>query len=270
MTEIFNEIWFPVLITSVAGLSTAIGALIVFMTKAEDYKFLTLALGFSAGVMIYVSFMEIMPQAVDYMSKARGLKEANLLMLLGFVVGILVIGIIDKVIPDEDNPHHSPYMEDHDHEVAKKGKSLERVGLMTALGIGIHNFPEGLATFMAALVSPELGVSIAIAIALHNIPEGIAVAAPIYNSTRDKKKAFWVTFLSGFSEPIGGIIGYFILRPFINDTTLGFVFSLVAGIMVYISLDELLPASREYGEEHLSIYGVVGGMIIMALSLILI
>lgn len=284
MSEIFSEIAFPLLVTSIAGLSTVFGALIVFFTKANNDKFLSLALGFSAGVMIYVSFMEIMPTSVQYLSETSSGRSPELIMLGGFLGGIFLIGIIDKLVPDEDNPHHSQFIDqadlkdEEDIEEAilesKKsngsGKNLERVGIMTAFGIAIHNFPEGLATFMAALVSPELGISIAIAIALHNIPEGIAVAVPIYNSSGSKSKAFWITFLSGFAEPLGGIVGYFLLRPFINNTTFGIIYALVAGIMVYISLDELLPASREYGEEHLSIYGVVGGMIVMAFSLIMI
>ena len=143
------------------------------------------------------------------------------------------------------------------------------MGLFTALAIGIHNFPEGLATFIAALQEPSIAIPIAVAIALHNVPEGIAVSVPIYYATGSKKKAFLYSFLSGLSEPLGAIIGYLILRPFLNDTIMGIIFGMVAGIMIYISLDELLPSAREYGEHHLSIYGLVAGMILMAVSLLL-
>lgn len=284
MSEILSEIAFPLLVTSIAGLSTVFGALIVFFTKANNDKFLSVALGFSAGVMIYVSFMEIMPTALEYLSETYSIRVSEMIMLGGFLGGIFLIGIIDKLVPDEDNPHHSQFIEQselkdeeeieqvikEDESEENSGRNLERVGMMTAFGIAIHNFPEGLATFMAALVSPELGVSIAIAIALHNIPEGIAVAVPIYNASGSKSRAIWITFLSGLAEPLGGIVGYFLLRPIMNNTTFGIIYALVAGIMVYISLDELLPASREHGEEHLSIYGVVVGMIVMGFSLILI
>ena len=143
------------------------------------------------------------------------------------------------------------------------------MGLLTALAIGIHNFPEGLATFTAALDDATLGVAIAVAIAIHNIPEGIAVSVPIYQATGNRKKAFYLSFLSGLAEPVGALIGYLILMPFISPGVLGAVFAIVAGIMVFISLDELLPAAREWGEHHISIYGVISGMAIMALSLIL-
>lgn len=284
MLEIIREIAFPFTVTLIAGLSTVLGVLLVFFTKANNNKFLSIALGFSAGVMVYISFMEILPTAVDHLSIDNSDKIAEIWMILSFLAGIFLIGIIDKLVPEDTNPHNVKseeavdnvreleeelleHQEEDGYSLEEK-KKLERVGFMTAFGIAIHNFPEGLATFMSAMVKPELGISIAIAIALHNIPEGIAVAVPIYNSTGSKSKAFWVTFLSGFAEPLGALVGYIFLRPFINDTTFGVVFALVAGIMVYISLDELLPASREYGEEHLSIYGVVAGMTVMAFSLV--
>lgn len=279
MQEIFLEISFPILVTLIAGLSTVFGTLLVFFTDANNNKFLSLALGFSAGVMVYISFMELMPTAIEYLAETRSEKSAETLMILGFLGGIILIGLIDKLVPEETNPHHLRSEEDVEHvreeehikvdEDNRDLDKLERVGFMTAFGIAIHNFPEGLATFMSAMVSPELGISIAAAIALHNIPEGIAVAVPIYQSTGSKNKAFWYTFFSGFAEPVGGILGYLLLKPFINNTSFGIVFALVAGIMVYISLDELLPASREYGEEHLSIYGLVAGMMVMAFSLII-
>ena len=142
-----------------------------------------------------------------------------------------------------------------------------RTGVFTALAIAIHNFPEGLATFVSALQSPEVAIPIVIAIAVHNIPEGIAVSVPVYYATGNKKRAFFLSFASGLSEPVGALIGYLILMPFMSDVVYGVLFAAVAGIMVFISLDELLPSAREYGEHHLSIYGLVAGMAVMALSL---
>lgn len=281
---IFQEIVFPFTVTLLAGLSTVVGALLVFFTDVNNRKFLSVALGFSAGVMMYVSFMEIMPTATAYLAVEHPEKKTEMLMLLGFVLGVAIIAIIDKFVPDDTNPH-LPRSEDEIDEV-REGEyqlsefcvvneltpeeciKLEKLGFMTALGIAVHNFPEGLATFMSAMVSPELGISIAIAIALHNIPEGIAVAVPIFQSSGSKARALKLTFFSGFAEPLGGLAGYFLVRPFMTDTIFGMVFAVVAGIMVYISLDELLPASREYGEEHLSIYGVVAGMVVMGISMI--
>ena len=281
---ILQEIGFPFVVTLVAGLSTVVGALLVFFTNANNKKFLSIALGFSAGVMIYVSFMEILPTAVEYLKNDHVGKMPEILMLVGFLGGVALIAIIDKFVPDSTNPHNvrsEEEMEDMregEYELSEfcivneyspeECKRLEKLGFITAMGIAVHNFPEGLATFMSAMVSPELGISIAIAIALHNIPEGIAVAVPIFQSTGSKTKALKLTFLSGFAEPLGGLVGYFVLRSFMTDTLFGIVFAVVAGIMVYISMDELLPASREYGEEHLSIYGIISGMAVMAISMI--
>ena len=197
--------------------------------------------------------------------------------MIAFFIGIAVIALIDKVIPSYENPHE---MKNLSKDAARidKGKgakdvpqnaALLRMGLFSALAIAIHNFPEGLATFMAAINDPTLGVSIAVAIAIHNIPEGIAVSVPVYYSTRSRKKAFWLSFLSGLSEPVGALIGYFILRSFVSDAAFGMIFASVAGIMVYISLDELLPTAEEYGEHHIAIGGLIGGMAVMAVSLLL-
>ena len=185
-----------------------------------------------------------------------------------FFGGILVIAIIDRLIPAYENPHEAHAIEEMQQAVGRQ-KRLMRMGVITALAIGIHNFPEGLATFVGTLADPAIGMAIAVAIAVHNIPEGISVSVPIYFATGSKKKAFWLSFLSGVSEPIGALIGYTILRPIFSETVFGILFASVAGIMVFISLDELLPAAREYGEGHLAIYGLICGMAVMALSLLL-
>ncbi|MFW5888742.1 MAG: zinc transporter ZupT [Bacillota bacterium] len=254
------------LVTLGAGLATGIGSLLAFYRKKTDAKFLSTALGFSAGVMIYVSFVEIFPKAKDNLG---GDSKAYLLATIAFFVGIALIAFIDKIVPSAENPHEIRDVTDLNDEANKK--SLMRMGLFSALAIGIHNFPEGLATFIAMLDSPTLGISIAIAIAIHNIPEGIAVSVPIYYATGDKKKALKYSFLSGLSEPIGAIVGYILLITIFGQGSMimGYVFAGVAGIMVYISLDELLPTAEKYGEHHLSIYGLVAGMIVMAISLLL-
>ncbi len=262
-----ENVLFAFALTLFAGLSTGVGSLLSLLTKRTSTKFLSIALGFSAGVMIYVSFVEIFAKAKDSLVGALGIKGGTWATMGGFFFGILFIAVIDRLIPSTENPHEVHTVEEMDGKSEEHKSKLMRMGLFTALAIGIHNFPEGLATFTAALSDPSLGVPIAVAIALHNIPEGIAVAVPIFYATGSKKQAFKLSFLSGLSEPIGAFIGYVILRKFFNDITFGFIFASVAGIMVYISLDELLPSAREYGEEHLSIYGCIAGMVVMALSL---
>jgi zinc transporter, ZIP family len=263
-----NEVLFAFLITLFAGLSTGIGSILAFFTKTTNTKFLSLALGFSAGVMIYVSMIEIFFKAEAGLIIALGENLGSWVNVLSFFGGMLLIAIIDKLIPKAENPHEVHVVEDNYNEEMKKS-NLMRMGLFTALAIAIHNFPEGLATFIVALREPTLAIPIAIAIALHNIPEGIAVSVPIYYATGSKRKAFFYSFLSGLAEPVGAIVGYLILMPFLNDVILGILFAGVAGIMVFISLDELLPASEKYGEHHLSIYGLVSGMAVMAISLLL-
>lgn len=274
-------------LTLFAGLSTGVGSALAFFTKKTNTKFLSLALGFSAGVMLYVSFIEIFVKANDALQGELGTKMGYWVTTLSFFGGMAFIAAIDKLVPSFENPHEiksiedlneieniEHHLEDMESEHAsehsdKKGKSLYRMGLFSAIAIAIHNFPEGLATFTSALKDPTLGVSIAIAIAIHNIPEGIAVSVPIFYATGDRKKAFLYSFLSGLSEPVGAIVGYLLFYRYFNDLIFGILFASVAGIMVFISLDELLPAAQKYGEHHLSIYGMIAGMIVMAMSLLL-
>ena len=257
-------------LTLLAGLSTGIGSALAFFTKRTNTKILSLALGLSAGVMIYVSFIEIFFKAKDVLVKEMGTVHGYWVTVIAFFGGMALIALIDKLVPDFENPHEMHRVEEIDDVPAKKDfKRLYKVGIFTALAIAIHNFPEGLATFTAALSDPGLGVAIAVAIAIHNIPEGMAVSVPIFYSTGDRKKAFVYSFLSGLAEPVGAVAGYLILMPFMGPVVFGVLFAGVAGIMVFISLDELLPAAQEYGEHHLSIYGLVLGMAIMALSLLM-
>lgn len=256
-------------LTLFAGLCTGIGSSLAFFTKKTNTKFLSISLGFSAGVMIYVSMIEIFVKAKTSLTAEVGMKSGSWLTVISFFAGMLIIALIDKFIPSGENPHDIYKIEDIENKNAIKNSKLLRMGMFTALAVAIHNFPEGLATFISTLQEPSIAIPIAVAIAIHNIPEGIAVSVPIYYATGDKKKAFLYSFLSGLSEPLGAIVGYLILMPFMNDLVFGIIFAAVAGIMVFISLDELLPSAREYGEHHLSIYGLVSGMAVMAVSLLL-
>lgn len=264
MNFTLNEILFAFGLTVFAGLSTGVGSALAFYTKQTNKKFLSAALGFSAGVMIYVSMIEIFPKAKDSLEAVLGPTKGYWITTLAFFGGILLIALIDKFVPSAENPHEIRDVKEmtQDHE-------LLRMGVFSALAIAIHNFPEGLATFTAALQNPSLGISIAVAIAIHNIPEGIAVSVPIFYATGSRRKAFRYSFLSGLSEPLGAIVGYFLLMQFFSESTFGIIFAMVAGIMVYISLDELLPTAQKYGEHHIAIYGLISGMVVMALSLLM-
>jgi len=252
------------LLTLFAGLSTGIGSLIAFMAKRTNTNFLSLALGLSAGVMIYVSFMEMIPRSLGSFNEIYGEKTGMLYLILGFFGGIALIALIDFLVPESRNPH-----EMHGVEEMRSNHKLKQTGMITAITIAIHNFPEGIATFMSALTSLEVAIPITAAIAIHNIPEGIAVAVPIYHATGSKKKAFWLSFASGLAEPIGALIAFWFLLPYWSPELDAFILSAVAGIMIYISLDELLPSAEKYGKHHLSIIGLVIGMAVMAMSLYL-
>ncbi len=301
-------------LTIIAGLSTGIGSAIAYFIKKPKLKYLSFSLGFSAGVMLYISFMEMLSGAVEEIGENAS--------VFAFFLGVLFIGIIDQFIPEHENPHefknlddqedpaqvpppspsykHIESIKDNEMTIQEKNVSrdslstepemkkmkkdipeqnttqnvnddhLMRTGVFTALAIGIHNFPEGLATFGTALNNVELGIFIALAISIHNIPEGVSVSMPIYYATGDKKTAFKYSFLSGVAEPVGAIVGFMILLPFLsNGWLLPGLLAFVAGIMVYISLDELLPMAHNYGHNHLVISGTMLGMFIMALSLLM-
>lgn len=287
-------------LTLFAGLSTGIGSALAFFTKTTNTRFLAVALGFSAGVMIYVAMIEIFFKARESLTSEMGDVTGNWVTLLSFFGGILVIALIDRLVPSAENPHEIRMVEEvggengdlpsddtiteSDDTIAEsaaseklaesrseshKKRKLMRMGLLSAIAITVHNIPEGLATFIAALSDLSIGIPIAIAIAIHNIPEGIAVSVPIYYATGSRRKAFKYSFLSGLAEPLGALIGWMLLMPYLNESMFGVIFAGVAGIMVFISIDELLPAAREYGEHHLSIYGLIAGMAVMGVSLVL-
>ena len=278
---------FAFTLTLFAGLATGIGGLIAFFAKRTKTSFLAFSLGFSAGVMIFISFTEMLPQAGQMMKLFYPSVTAAWLTFASFIAGIGLSAAIDKIIPSEGNPHEFKRIEQMNLEVrgpgmtGRKGRrynrgrhevkdqKLMRIGIFTAIAIGIHNFPEGIATFMTAATDVTLGISIAIAIAIHNIPEGIAVSVPVYYATGSRRKALLWSVMSGFSEPIGAVAGYFILTLFNSEVSLAYVFAIIAGIMVYISFDELLPAAHKYGKHHVAIYGLISGMIVIGVSLIL-
>jgi len=255
---VIPDVGFALLLSALAGLSTTIGSLLALFVRKPGPRLMTLTLGFSGGVMILVSFVELLPGGID----AIGFAPAN----LAFFGGMGAMFLVDASIPHD-------YMAEHHHPETGSGRDealqgrLLKAGLFVALGLGIHNFPEGMASFATALSDPRLGIAIAIAIAIHNIPEGLAVSAPVYAATGSRSKAFWWSFLSGVAEPVGALLAAVVLMPFLNEAILGGLLSAVAGIMVFISIDELVPVSRAYGEEHLSIVGIVVGMAVMSLSL---
>ncbi|NLO38067.1 MAG: zinc transporter ZupT [Ruminiclostridium sp.] len=264
----WNNVFFAFGLTLLAGLCTGIGSLMALFSKKTNTRFLSIALGFSAGVMIYVSMIDIFAKAQDSLVLALGQKKGSWITVAAFFAGILFIALIDRLIPSGENPHEVKRVESMNENVVEQAK-LMRMGTFAAIAIAIHNFPEGIATFTAALKDPTLGIAITVAVAIHNIPEGIAVSIPVYYATGSRKKAFRMSFLSGLSEPVGALLGFLILMPFFNDVMFGVIFAAVAGIMVFISLDELLPTAREYGEPHLSIYGLIAGMAVMAVSILL-
>ncbi len=264
-----SAVLFAFSLTLFAGLATGIGGALALLTKRTNIKFLTVSMGFSAGVMIYISFVDIFPEAREALILALGEKAGNWATVGGFFFGMLLIALIDKFIPETENPHEVHTVEEMDGKSEPHKAKLMRIGVVTALAIAIHNFPEGITTFTASLYDPKLGIPVALAIALHNIPEGIAVAVPVFYATGSRRKAFRLSLLSGLSEPAGALVGYMLLRSFYSEALFGFIFASVAGIMIYISFDSLLPCSREYGEHHQSMYGLIAGMAVMALSLLL-
>lgn len=259
-------------LTLFAGLSTGIGALIAFFIKSKDTKILSFGMGFSAGVMIYISFAEIIVKSKQSFTIFYGENIGEFLAVLCFFGGIFISFLIDKLVPKDINPHELASINDlrplkHDKKISNI--MLKRTAVITAIAIGIHNFPEGFATFVSALDDFKIGVMIAIAIAIHNIPEGMAISLPLYHATGDRKKSFLYALSSGLAEPIGALLGFFLFAPLLGDLTLGVTFGVVAGIMVFISLDELLPSAKIYGSGHSAILGVVCGMLIMAASLLI-
>lgn len=255
--------WFALALSALAGLATGIGGIITFFTAHTNRRFLSASLGFSAGVMIYISLSEMLPDARRLLSAELGARTGGWTVVLAFLAGIAVTALIDFLVPEPENPHEPHSIE----ETSGCPPRLVKTGIITALAITIHNFPEGIATMMTALHDTHVGVSIAFAVGMHNIPEGIAVAVPIYCATKSRAKALAWSFASGLTEPLGAVIAYLVLAPYMSGATLGIIFATVAGIMVFISFDELLPSAHEYGHHHFAVYGLISGMAVMAVSL---
>ncbi|MGI6578290.1 MAG: zinc transporter ZupT [Eubacteriales bacterium] len=249
---------FALLLSVIAGSSTMLGTVLLFFTKGKSEKLVTASLGFAAGVMLSVSFLDLFPQAKSFIVAFAGNTVGILLTVSFLCLGVLVAAGLDRLVPHEEHG-----------DDGREHKNLFRVGFVSMVAIGLHNFPEGIATFMAGYSDRSLGISIMLAIAMHNIPEGISVAMPIYFATGSKLKAVKYTFLSGVAEPIGALLAFILLRPFINDLMMGVIFAIVIGIMLYISIEELIPSSRQYGYKRLSLISVFAGIVLMPLADIL-
>lgn len=269
-----NHVLLAIALSMLAGLSTGIGGLAVLFLKKTNPAVLSVMLGFSAGIMVYVSFTELYQEALSNLCAVHGPTAGRILTVLAFFFGITLMAFINEFIPEPNRPHSvqktGTVFRDGAGNFVRGKSRLLRTGIFTALAVTIHNFPEGIASYASAMKSPLFGISVALAIAIHNIPEGIAISMPVYYATGSKAKAFIWSLLSGLSEPLGAIAALLVLGRFISDNVFGIIFGAVAGIMVYISIDELLPASREYGKPRLSILGLMLGMAVMAISAIII
>lgn len=249
----------------VAGLATAIGGAVVFVRRRPSPMFLASALGFSAGVMIYVSFVELLGIAQDTLTEEVG-GAAPWLTMAGFFGGIALIAVIDRLVPASINPHEHGEDDERGERVRAR---MMRTGMLTAGAIALHNFPEGFAVFLAATQAPEIAVPVVVAVAVHNVPEGIAVAVPVAYATRSAWTGFRYSVLAGLAEPVGALVGLLVLSAFLGPVTMALAFAAVAGIMVFVSLDELLPAAHDFGHHHATVYSLIGGMGVMAGSLAL-
>ena len=256
---VLGNVIMALVLTSLAGLSTSIGAVIAYLIRKPKLVYLSFFMGFSGGVMIYVSFVELLQNSF--------LKIGQLWGIGAFFFGMILIGLIDFAIPETQNPHsHYKQLKGSTYRTRQR---LMNIGIFTALAIGIHNFPEGLATFASSFTDLRLGMLVALAIGIHNIPEGISVSIPIFYATGNRKKAFVYSSLSGLAEPLGGVLGFLILMPFLSPWVVSFLMASVAGIMVYISLDKILPTASNYGHSHTMVMGLALGMFVMAMSIVM-
>ena len=266
MSVSLHQFWIVMGLTTIAGLATGIGGLLAFFSRPgkDNGRFLSASLGFSGGVMVFISLAELMPEARHALVGEYGSPHGGLLAMLALAAGMVITAVIDKMIPEVENPHHVRSEEEFNHAgdaSEDERRKLGRSGLMFALAIGIHNFPEGLATFAGGLSGMDVALPLTCAIALHNIPEGIAIAVPIFYATGNRKKAFMYSLFSGLAEPVGALIGFLILMPFLSATLLAILFAIVAGIMIYITFDELLPMAETCGQHHIVLAGLLLGML---------
>ena len=252
-------------VTAAAGLATAIGGLLVLFTKGPSPRLLAFGLAFAGGAMVYVSLSEILNKSILSFSAAYDARTAFAFATLAFIAGVVATAVLDHAV---ENPHQSLDPQGGEY-VAMPQHQVRRIGLMAAIAITVHNLPEGLATFFATLDNAHVGLGLAAAIAIHNIPEGISIAVPIYVATNNRLYALLACVGSGLAEPLGALIGYTVLAPYLSDAVFGAVFGAIAGIMVFLALDELLPAAKRYARGHETVYGLVLGMAVMAASLVL-
>ncbi len=253
------------LVCTAAASATMLGAFTILWTKGPNPRLLAFGLAFAGGAMVYVSLVEIFTKSHLAFLNIWPDKIAYSAATFSFFVGMMALILLDYLLP---NPHlkleareNNTHPHTHTH--------LKRVSFFATLAITAHNFPEGCATFFATLDHPNVGITLAIAIALHNIPEGVSIAIPVYFATGSKRTAFLATLMSAIAEPAGAIIGYTILAPFLSPLVYGVLFGFIAGAMVYLALDELLPTARRYARGHETVYGLVSGMMILAASLAL-
>ncbi|MDO5635080.1 MAG: zinc transporter ZupT [Micrococcus sp.] len=257
-----DPFWTAVALTTFAGAATALGGVLAVIGRPPGLRGMGLGLGLAAGVMLAVSFLEILPKATEDLTGEFG-RWAGTVTLAGFLFGVLALVVVDRLVPrrvDLSDPQTEV-------TVSRRSARLMRLGLVTALGMSLHNLPEGFATFAATLNDPSVGVALAIAMAIHNVPEGLAVAVPIRQATNSRRRALFWASVTGVAEPVGALVGYFLLAPIMSDTLLGFLFAAVAGLMVVISLDKLLPTARESAGGRVTLAGLVIGMVIMMVSL---
>ncbi|KAB7762963.1 zinc transporter ZupT [Xanthomonas maliensis] len=266
MLEVTSQnVWIALAVSLAAGLATGLGSLMVVFARKPNPRMLAFGLAFAGGAMVFVSLSEILNKSIAAFSNAYDDRIGFAYGTLAFLAGVLLIMLVDRLIP---NPHQSLSTDDP-HFRDDNRAYVRRVGLLTAVAITAHNFPEGLATFFATLESPAVGMPLAFAIAIHNIPEGIAIAVPVYYATRNKFYAVGASLISGLAEPVGAGIGYLALSSVLSDAVFGTVFGVIAGVMVFLALDELLPAAKRYAQGHETVYGLVSGMATLAISLVL-
>lgn len=246
-----------------AALATILGSVVLFRVREPHPRLLAFGLSFAGGAMVYISLVEIFVKSQVAFGHDLPDKTAYALATLAFFSGVLMVVLLDRLLP---NPHSG--LDEHDYGHDSK-KHIARVGLMAAIAITAHNFPEGMATFFATLDDPGIGAPLAMAIAIHNIPEGVSIAIPVYFATGSRRKAILACSLSALAEPVGAALGYLVLAPYLSQSVYGWVFGMIAGIMVFLALDELLPAAKRYAKGHETVYGMISGMAALALSLVL-
>lgn len=237
------------LLTFFAGFSTMIGTIPIFL-KRQSEKILIASLGFASGVMITISMTDLLPSAFSSLLESYVFFPTFLIVAICFSIGVIFSFSVDHFLPQEKMQY---------------GK-LYQVGLISCLAIIMHNIPEGIITYLTSEANLHLGITLALAIALHNIPEGISISVPIYYSTGSRKKALFYTFVSGISEPFGAFLACVFLAPFVSPFVMGLLYAFIAGIMVHISIYELLPEACSYHKYKTTILSFLFGCGFMLLG----